>query len=179
VTAIATVTLATVAILTMRDTRRAIKATEQQAELATRSFALQIEPHLIPYDGQPTIGDVEDIGGVVGQVWVVPFFVTIVNVGNGVARIDSVEVVRVPGGPPHRVIPSPVAQPGKLTSVRADFMVPPPPEISTRNYFAPGESVTFAVAYSGVADNARRELHFKWRLLSGRLWELEFAPPKP
>lgn len=173
-TAIATVVLAAVAIRTMRDTRRTIEATETQAELAARAFALQLEPHLIPYDGQPTVGDIENIGLPFSQVWVVPLFVTLVNIGNGVAHIESVEASAMSGGRPHRIVPSPVAQPGKLTSVRLDFMVPPPGDIlTTRDPFLPGDGVSVAVRYRGVADTTSRELQFRWQMLAGALWKLD------
>lgn len=172
-TAIATVMLAAVAIRTMRDTRRTIEATETQAELAARAFALQIEPHLIPYDGQPTVGDIENIGLPFSQVWVVPLFVTLVNIGNGVAHIESVEASAMPGGRPHRIVPSPVAQPGKLTSVRLDFMVPPPSATAIPEPFQPGAGVSVTVGYRGVADTAPRELRFRWQMLAGALWKLD------
>jgi hypothetical protein len=149
VTTIATVVLAAVAIRTMRDTRRSIKATEKQTDFAARAFNLQIEPQLIPYAGHPTIGDPVDVGGMVGQEWVVPLDITVVNVGNGVARIDSIEAIKTPGGPPHRVIPAPVAQPGTLTSLRLEFMRPTPEQgAPAYEPFKPGDSVSRSLSFA-------------------------------
>jgi hypothetical protein len=175
-TAIATVALAWVAIRTMRDTRRTIDATEKQGELAARAFAFQLEPNLIPDEGQPRVGQRENIGGPPGQVWVEPIFIGLVNVGNGVARIESVEVSLSPGGPAHRVIKPPVASPGRPASVRADFIVPPS-DTSGNSPFQPGGFFNVIAHYTG-ADDAPRLVQFFWKIVPGSQWELELVQPQ-
>lgn len=151
--AIGTVLLATAAFCQLRSASQQTQATVNLAKAATDEIALLTAPRLIPGSSESHRDlPVENIGGSIGEHWVLPVLFGVANAGNGVAVIEDASCVPSQMGSPHAVLFPPTVRPGGDASVRVEF--------TSRTAGIPdGERFTLTVVYRG-SDRSRFALVF-------------------
>lgn len=115
------------------------------------------------------VGEVEDVGGVLMQLPVLPLFIGVANVGEDVAFVDSVEAVG-DGMGRATCMPPPTIPAGQEVTIRLDFGWLP--SISA------GSRMQVTIAYHGRDGRACTPLVFTGQFVQQGRWKIERMAPQ-
>jgi hypothetical protein len=147
--------------------------TAKQAEIAARSLASQLAPHLVPRGPDHCrVGDPEEIDSGPQKLSVRPVLVELINAGNGIALIDAARVTSVDLSSRGLGAQVPPAVPaGAIATVRL-YAAAPLPQAPPA-----GEKTELALDYHGVDDIARQS-RFSVQYLGPGRWRVELLTPE-